>query len=128
MNVINRVNALGHTFLRHFNYFQYTVRKMTHVQRIMQIFLCWKYVLYPEALERVETNFGRVRSQCTKVLKGKGCRDTGLFKGGMPACSLHMSIEISCYLLRSVCAWGSGFGVQGTGWGKARWSSYFFVK
>lgn len=53
----------------------------------------------------METNFGRVRSQCTKVLKGKGCRDTGLFKGGMPACSLHMSIEISATYLE-VCMRG----------------------
>lgn len=75
-------SALGHTFLRHFNYFQYAERTMTHVQRIVRIPLCCKYVLYLEALESVEMNFVRIRSQCTIALKGEGCRDTGLFKCG----------------------------------------------
>lgn len=48
-------------------------------------------------------NFGRVRSQCTIALKGEGCKDTGLFKGGQPACSLSIGPLKSSAPYLAVC-------------------------
>lgn len=55
-------------------------------------------------------NFGRVRSQCTIVLKEKEPGTQALLNVVSCLFSLHMPTEIAYHLSRGVCDWYSVFG------------------